>query len=119
MKAIAVLVGEDGVYYPAQARITGSAVYLTCDKVENVKSVRYGFSAMFIVMQDGTEIEYVKTLGHTSDKNSATIVAKDGTVYVIEKDTGVVIETRYGGNVTNGSGHPMPTFELEVGYIKL
>ena len=42
--AFFTMAGEDQVFYPAQARIDGDEIVVTCDKVKRPVAVRYAFT---------------------------------------------------------------------------
>ena len=115
------IAGSDKSFKTAVGEISGNTVILTADGVDAPQYVRYGFGCMEIVLKDGTVLPYDSKLSNSVSNTSAdkaVIVGPDGTQYVFNGDPSLVVETRLAGNLTNGSGHPMPTFMLEVGYVK-
>ena len=75
--------------------------------------MRYGFGNLTFEMKDGALIEVFRAEDPTSD-NTIRVTAPDGNTYVIV--CGDVVRGFTGGNLTNSSGHPAPTFKLYVGY---
>ena len=73
---------------------------------------------MDFVLNDGSVVTYINDAKDTIDKDQATVHDASGKTYTFTKNCGLVIETRFPGNITNISGHPMPTFDLPVGYTK-
>ena len=113
------IAGTDKNFKTAVGEIYGNTVILTADGVNSPEYVRYGFGCMQLVLKDGTILTYNPSLSNSisaSGAGKAVIEGPDGTKYVFEGDPSLVIETRFVGNLTNESGHPTPTFMLEVGY---
>ena len=113
------IAGSNKSFKAAVGEIYGNAVILTAEGVDAPQYVRYGFGCMQLVLKDGTVLTYNPSLSNSisaSGAGKAVIEGPDGTKYVFEGDPSLVIETRFVGNLTNESGHPTPTFMLEVGY---
>jgi len=110
------LAGSDKKFKSAAGEISGNKVILTADGVNSPMYVRYSFGYIRFVLNDGTVIPYDPTLANSIDSEKAVVIGPDGTKYVFEKDCGLIVESINVGNLTNASGHPMPTFMLEVGY---
>jgi sialate O-acetylesterase len=52
--AFFTMAGADQVFYPAQARIEGDAIVVTCDKVRRPVAVRYAFTNFAVTnLEDG------------------------------------------------------------------
>ena len=109
------IAGADKKFKTAAGEISGNTVTLTADGVDSPAYVRYAYSSMQLILKDGTVISN-PSLYNAVANGKAVIKGPDGTEYVFEGDPSLVIETRYVGNLTNESGHPMPTFMLAVGY---
>ncbi len=109
------IAGADKKFKTAAGEISGNTVTLTADGVDSPAYVRYAYSSMQLILKDGTVISNPSLYNAVVD-GKAVIKGPDGTEYVFEGDPSLVIETRYVGNLTNESGHPMPTFMLAVGY---
>ena len=109
------IAGADKKFETAVGEISGNTVILTADGVASPQYVRYAYGSMQLILSDGTVINN-PSLYNAVENGKAVIKGPDGTEYVFEGDPSLVIETRYVGNLTNESGHPMPTFMLEVGY---
>ena len=109
------IAGADKSFKTAVGKIDGNTVTLTADGVDSPVYVRYAYSAIQLVLSDGTVIDNPNLI-KAIDDGKGVITGPDGTQYVFDGDPSLVIESRYVGNLTNESGHPMPTFMLEVGY---
>lgn len=105
-------------YKPATGTIVGNKLTLTASGVTTPTQVRYAFGRMEFVLNDGSIVTYINDSKDTIDKDKAVVHDANGKEYTFEKNCGLVIETRFTGNITNISGHPMPTFNLPVGYTK-
>ncbi|MBP3308600.1 MAG: hypothetical protein J6L90_04075 [Clostridia bacterium] len=105
-------------YKSATGTIVGNKVTLTASGVTTPAYVRYAFGRMDFVLNDGSVVTYINDAKDTIDKDQATVHDASGKTYTFTKNCGLVIETRFPGNITNISGHPMPTFDLPVGYTK-
>ena len=125
------LAGADKKFKKASGVISGNTVIISSAEVNEPMYVRYAYGTMDIVLNDGTVItyntKYDKKTGDPDDgkynvsvaNQPYVVIGADGqTEYVFEADCGLVLETRYNGNITNESGHPMPTFYLEVGFSR-
>ena len=110
------IAGADKSFKSAVGEISGNTVTLTADGIDSPEYVRYAYGYMQLVLNDGTVLPYNPSLSNSIGTGKAVIVGPDGTEYVFDGASGLVIETRYVGNLTNGSEHPMPTFMLAVGY---
>lgn len=111
------IAGSDGKFVSATGTITGNKITLEAEGVDAPTSVRYGYGVFVFELQDGTIIPYdKKTHTVTYTTQSLTITCPDGTTYVFEKDTELIIRTKLQGNVTNMCGLMLPIFNLEVGY---
>ena len=109
------IAGADKKFKTAVGEISGNTVTLTADGVASPAYVRYAYGGMQLVLKDGTVINNPNLYNAVANGN-AVINGTNGTEYVFNGDPSLVVETRYVGNLTNESGHPMPTFMLEVGY---
>ena len=109
------IAGADKKFKTAVGEISGNIVTLTAVGIDSPEYVRYAYSSMQLILKDGTVIDN-PSLYNAVANGKAVIKGPDGTEYVFEGDPSLVIETRYVGNLTNESGHPMPTFMLTVGY---
>lgn len=109
------IAGADKNFKAAVGEISEYTVTLTADGVDSPEYVRYAYGSMQLVLSDGTVIDN-PSLYNAIANGKAVIKGPDGTEYVFEGDPSLVIETRYVGNLTNESGHPMPAFMLAVGY---
>lgn len=111
------IAGTDGVYHSAEAVLSGNTITLTCDGVDDPKSVRYAYADFVIELNDGTIIEVPNSYtGCTMTSDSLIINLADGTTYTIHKDAYDSIRSYCTGNVTSEAGSPLPAFELEIGY---
>ena len=113
------IAGADKKFKAAVGEISGNIVTLTATGVDSPEYVRYAYGCMQLVLSDGTVLPYNPGLSNSIGTDKAVIIGPDGTEYVFDGDPSLVIETRYAGNLTNESEHPMPTFMLEVGYGEL
>ena len=113
------IAGSDGEFVQAEATISGNKITITADGVADPAEVRYGYGFGLIELTDGTLVSYSRknvveyTLEHLIIKDI------DGTEYTFVPNDSRVVRTRFHGNVTNSSGHPLPIFKLKVGYNKL
>ncbi len=114
------LAGSGKVFKKATGTVFGNKLTLTASGVSTPAYVRYAYGRMDIVLNDGHAVTYnhVDNKIIDSDSTQATVFESDGTKHVFTPNCGLVIETRFNGNLTNASGHPMPTFNLPVGYTK-
>ena len=112
------ITGGDWEYVRAKGTISGNTITLEAEGVTQPLRVRYGYGDFDIELHDGTILPYDTTECTIElEENSIKIISPDGKEYVFERDTELVIRSKIKGNVTNSSGHPLPVFKFDVGYV--
>lgn len=111
------IAGADKKFKKATGTMSGNTITITSPEVSEPTYVRYAYGTMDIVLNDGTVLTYNPNFANVEGDTAYTVIGADGvTRYEFTGDCGLVVETRYNGNITNASGHPMPTFYLAVGF---
>lgn len=112
------IAGSDGEFVKANATVSGNKITVTADGVTAPAEVRYGFGYMLFELNDGTVVRYYRKNVIEYNGEHLTVKDIDGDEYTFVPNDERLVRTRFEGNVTNSSGHPLPIFCLEVGYTK-
>ena len=112
------IAGSDGVFYKANAVLSGNVITLNADEVPEPVTVRYAFGDAQILLEDGTIVPFNESISDNSTFTftGTTIVAPDGT-YIFTPDNPIVIKTGFGGNLYGISGHAVAIFKLDAGFV--
>ena len=112
------IAGSDGEFVSADAAVSGNKITVSASGVTAPSEVRYGYGYFLIELNDGTLFSYSRKNVVEYTDGYLTVKDTDGTEYTFVRNDIRVVRTRFNGNITNSSGHPLPIFRLEVGYNK-
>ncbi len=104
--------GDGSKYADADAVIDGNKIILTASGISNAVYVRYAYKNLISECEDGTLIIPTKDT-ISSDKTQTTITHSGGSYVFVAGDNEAIRSTN-GGNVTNATGYPAPSFLIEI-----
>ena len=108
---------SDGTgFVKATGVISDNTVILSAEGISTPTAVRYAYGFMTFELSDGTLIKVMQCSSAPGTSGTMTVVDENGIEHTFTAEEGGIVRGFIEGNLTNESGHPTPTFSLEVGY---